>query len=159
MILYYVPFAWVQLHWNAAHYLMLFEEEKGFMTTEKICNQDVLQVMRQWTAKFGNEKRELELAKHKRGVWLISFCESNKHIIANIFFMLSKHHFYTLTLLDRVHRPQLAILSDEKWKRSIDRPKTWPEAYHATDCKLFMWKQSKRIWKGTARPADFQEMS
>ena len=81
------------------------------------------------------------------GVWneagqrLIEFCQENTLVIANILFQQHKRRLYTWTSPDGQYRNQINyILCSQRWRNSIQSPKTRPGADCGSDHKLLIAK-------------------
>ena len=86
---------------------------------------------------------------------LIEFCQENALVIANNLFQQHKRRLYTWTSPDGQHRNQSDyILFSQKWRRSVQSPKTRPGADCSSDHELLIAKfrlKLKKVGK-TTRP-------
>ena len=86
---------------------------------------------------------------------LIEFCQENALVIANSLFQQHKRRLYTWTSPDGQHRNQIDyILCSQRWRSSIQLPKTIPGADCGSDHEHFIGKfrpKLKKVGK-TTRP-------
>ena len=92
---------------------------------------------------------------NEAGKRLIEFCQENALVISNTLFQQHKRRLYTWTSPDGQHRNQIDyILCSQRWRNSIQSPKSRPEADCGSDHKLLITKfrlKLKKVGK-TARP-------
>ena len=101
------------------------------------------------TGKFGHG------IQNEAGQRLIEFCQENALVIANTLFQQHKRRLYTWTSPDGQHRNQIDyIFFSQKWRGSIESPKTKPGADCGSDHELLVAKfrfKLKKVGK-TTRP-------
>ena len=84
---------------------------------------------------------------------IIEFCQENALVIANTLFQKHKRRLYTWTSPDGQHRNQMDyILYSQRWRSSIQSPKTRPGADCGSDHELLITKfrlKLKKVGKAT----------
>ena len=116
--------------------------------------KDVLFIIGDWNAKVDSEKTPGVAGKYGLGVRneagqrLIEFCQENTLVMANTLFQQYKRRLYTWTSLDGQHRNQIDyILCTQRWRSSIQSPKTRPGAYCASDHEFLIDKFRLKLKK------------
>ena len=93
--------------------------------------------------------------RNEAGQRLIEFCQENALVISNTLFQKHKRRLYTCTTPDGQHRNQNDyILCSQRWRSSIQSPKTRPGADCGSDHEVFLAKfrlKLKKVGK-TTRP-------
>ena len=110
-----------------------------------------------WNAKVGSQETPGVTGKFGLGIRseagqrLIEFCQENALVITNTLFQQQKRRLYTWTSPDGQHRNQIDyILCSQRWRSSIQSPKTRPGADHELLIAKFRLKL-KKVGK-TTRP-------
>ena len=105
--------------------------------------KDVLFIIGDWNAKAGRQETPEITGKfglgmqNEAGQGLLKFCQGNILVIANTLFQQCKRRLYTWTSPDGQHRNQIDfILCSQRWKSSIQSPKTRPGADCGSDHEL-----------------------
>ena len=93
--------------------------------------------------------------QNEAGQRLTEFCQENTLVIAKTLFQKHKKRLYTWTSQDRQYQYQINYtLCSQKWRNSIQLPKTRPGADYNSDHELFITKfrlKLKKVGK-TTRP-------
>ena len=93
--------------------------------------------------------------QNEAGQRLIEFCQENTLVLANTLFQQHKRRLYTWTSPDGQHQNQIDyIFCSQRWRSSIQSPKTTPGADCGSDHELLITKfrlKLKKVGK-TARP-------
>ena len=132
---------------------------------ELTSKKDVLFIIGDWNAKVGSQEIPGVTGKFTLGVQneagqrLTEFCQENTLVIANTLFQQHKRRLYTRcgqgTSPDSQHRNQNDdILCSQRWRSSIQSPKTRPGADYGSDHELLIAKfrlKLKKVGK-TSRP-------
>jgi len=91
----------------------------------------VLFIIGDWNTKAGSQETPGVTCKfglgirNEQGQSLIEFCKENALVISSTLFQQQKRTLYTWTSPDDQHRYQIDyILSTQRWRRSIESPKT-----------------------------------
>ena len=91
--------------------------------------------------------------RNEAGQRLIEFCQENALVMANTLFKQQKRRLYTWTSPDGQHRNQIdSILCIQRWRSSIQSPKTRPRADCGSDHELLIAKfrlKLKKVGKTT----------
>ena len=121
--------------------------------------KDVLFVIGDWNAKVGSQETRGVMGKFGLGMWnearqrLIEFCQENAQVIANTLFQQYKRRLYTCTSPGGQHQNQIDyILCSQRWRSSIQSPKTRPGADCGSDHELLIAKlrlNLKKVEKAT----------
>ena len=121
----------------------------------------ILFIIGDWNAKVRSQETPWATGKFGFGMWneagqrLIEFCQENALVVANTLFQQHKRRLYTWTSPDGQHRNQIDyILCSQRWRNSIQSPKSRPEADCGSDHELLITKfrlKLKKVGK-TARP-------
>ena len=94
------------------------------------------------TGKFGL------VTKNEAGQKLTEFCLVKALVIANTFFQQHKRQLYTCTSPDGNYQNQIDyILCSQRWRRSIQSPKTRPGADYGSDHELLIAKFKLKMKK------------
>ena len=116
--------------------------------------KDVLFIIGDWNAKVGSQETPGVTGKFGLGIQneagqrLIEFWQENTLVIANTLFQQHKRRLYTWTSPDGQHRNQIDyILCSQRWRRSIQSPKTKPGAYCGSDHELLIAKFRLKLKK------------
>ena len=116
--------------------------------------KDVLFIIGDWNAKVGSQgilgvtgKFGLGV-QNEAGQWLTEFCQENTLDIANTLFQQHKRRLYTCTLADGQYQNQIDyILCSQRWRSSIQLPKTRPGADCGSDHELLNAKFRLKLKK------------
>ena len=107
--------------------------------------KDVLFIIGDSNAKVGSQETPGVIAKYGLGVQneagqrLTEFCKENALVIANTLFQQHKRRLYTWTSLDGQQRNQIDYnLCSQRWRSSIQSPKTRPGADCGSDHELLI---------------------
>ena len=104
----------------------------------KVGNQEMTGV----TGKFGLG------VKNEAGQRLIELCQEDALVTENTFFQKHKRRLYTWTSPDGQHRNQIDyILCSQRWRSSIQSPKTRPGADCGSDHELLIVKFRLKLKK------------
>ena len=116
--------------------------------------KDVLFIIGDWNAKVGSQETPGVTGRfgfgiqNEAGQRLIEFCQENTLVIANTFFQQHKRRLYTWTSPDGRHRKSIGyILSSQRWRSSIQSPKTRPGADCGSDHELLIVKFRLKLKK------------
>ena len=114
---------------------------------ERTPQKDVLFIIGDWNEKVGSQETPGVTGKFGLGVQneagqrLITFCQENALVIANTFFQQHKRRHYTWTSPDGQHQNQTDyILCSQRWRSSIQSPKTRPGEDCGSDHELLISK-------------------
>ena len=120
------------------------------LTTKK----DVLFIVGDWNAKVGSQETPEVTGEFGRGIWneagqrLIEFCQENALVIANTLFQQHKRRLYTWTSPEGQHQNQIDyILCSQRWRSSIQSPKTRLGADCGSDHELLITKLRLKLKK------------
>ena len=109
--------------------------------------KDVLFIIEDWNAKVGSQEIPGVTGKFGLGIQnesgqrLTEFCEENSLVIANTLFQQHKRQLYTWTSPDGRHQKSIDyILCSQRWRSSIQSPKTRPGADCGSDHELLIAK-------------------
>ena len=112
---------------------------------ELTLKKDVLYDTGDWNAKVGSQETPGVTGKFGLGIWneagqrLIAFCQEDTLVIAHTLFQQHKRRLYTWTSPDGQHRNQTDyILCSQRWRSSIQSPKTRPGADCGSDHELLL---------------------
>ena len=115
--------------------------------------QDVLFIIGDWNAKVGSQEALGVTGKfglgrqNEAGQMLIEFCQENALVIANTLFQQHKR-LYTWTSSNGQHRNQIDyIICSQRWRSSIQSPKTRPGADCGSDHELLTAKFRLKLKK------------
>jgi len=124
--------------------------------------KDVLFIIGDWNAKVGSQESQETPGvtgkfglgiRNEAGQRLIEFCQENALVIANTLFQQHKRSLYTWTSPDGQHRHRIDyILCSQRWRSSIQSPKTRPGADCGSDHEVFVTKfrlKLKKVGKTT----------
>ena len=124
--------------------------------------KDILFIIGDWNAKVGSQETPGVTGKFGLGVqneaekMLIEFCQENALVIANTLFQQYKRRLYTWTSPDSQYWNQIDyILCSQRWRSSIQSPKTRPRADWGSDHELLIAKfrlKLKKVEKTTRPP-------
>ena len=116
--------------------------------------KDVLFIIGDWNAKVGSQETPGVTPKFGLGVWneagqrLLEFCQENTLVRANTLFQQQKRRLYTWTSPDGQHQNQIDyILCSQRWRSSIQSPKTRLGADCGSDHKLLIAKFRLKLKK------------
>ena len=116
--------------------------------------KDVLFIIGDWNAKVGSHgipgvTGKLGLGvQNEAGQRLIEFCQENALVIANTFFQQLKRRLYTWASPDGRHRKSIDyIFCSQRWRSSIQSPKTRPGADCGSDHELLIVKFRLKLKK------------
>ena len=131
---------------------------------ELTAKKDVLFIIGDWNAKVESQETPGVTGKFGLGVQneagqrLTEFCQENTLVIANTLFQQHKRRLYTRcgqgTSPDSQHRNQNDdILCSQRWRSSIQSPKTRPGADYGSDHELLIAKFILKL-KKVGKPLD-----
>ena len=116
--------------------------------------KDDLFIIGDWNAKVGSQETPGVRGKFGLGVQneagqrLIEFCQENTLVIANTLFQQHKRRLYTWTSPHGQHWNQIdSILCSQRWRSSIQSPKTRPGADCGSDHELLIAKFRLKLKK------------
>ena len=122
--------------------------------------KDVIFIIGDWTAKVGSQETPGVTGKFGLGVQneagqrLIEFCQEKALVIANTLFQQHKRRLYTWTSTYGQHQNQIDyILCSQRWRSSIQSPKTRPGADCGSDHELLIAKFRLKL-KKVGKPLD-----
>ena len=105
--------------------------------------KDVLFIIGDWNAKVGSQETPGVIGKfglgmrNEAGQRLIEFCQENALVLANTLFQQHERRLYTWTSPEGQHRNQIDyILCSQRWRSSIQSPKTRPGVDYGLDHEL-----------------------
>ena len=114
----------------------------------------VLFIIGDWNAKVGSQETPGVTGKfglgmqNEAGQKLIEFCQEDALVIANTLFQQHKRRLYTWTSPDGQHQNQTDfILCSQRWRSSIQSPKTRPGADCGSDHELLIAKFRLKLKK------------
>ena len=116
--------------------------------------KDVLFILGDWNAKVGSQETPGVPGKfglriqNEAGQRLIQFCQENSLVIANSLFQQHKRRLYTWTSPDGQYRNQTDYnLCSQRWRSSVQSPKTRMGAECGSDHELLMAKLRLKLKK------------